>query len=256
MRILITNDDGILAPGLLVLARTCAEFAQVTVVAPDRERSAASHSLSFHDPLRLEKRHIDDSFTAYALSGTPADCVIVGFCEVMQGNRPDITVTGINRGANLGFDISYSGTASAAKESIVEGAPGLAVSLFGRNPEHYETAAQFAVKVIKAIAEGNLAIDKSTFLNMNVPDLPFEAVKGLQLTHQGSTVYSQDVCRRTDPWGREYRWLYGEMPQGSMEEGSDYRAVMENYVSLTPLHFDCTNYRALSQLAENPFFRS
>ena len=253
---MITNDDGIDAPGLRSLV---AEFAsipevKVVVVAPHLQRSAASHSVSFHETLKVLKSWQEDGVEYYALNGTPSDCVLMGIfalCKV----RPDYVLTGINRGANMGYDVSYSATVSAALEAMVHGIPAIAVSLEGRNPVNYSVAARYAHKLFDKIeavglAEGEeqLVMPESTILSINVPDVCEEDIKGVIFTNQGVSIYNQNVDKRVSPWGEEYYWIYGELPHGVEAQGSDFKAVKDKFVSITPIHIDFTNYRALEYL--------
>ena len=215
MHILITNDDGIDAPGIKALA---AEFAtiqdvQITVVAPHLQRSASSHSLTFHDPLRIYRQWEEGNIRWFAASGTPTDCVMLGLYNIC-GEKPDFLLTGINRGANMGYDISYSATVSSALEGIVMKVPSLAVSLVGRNPQRYDMAARWAHRLFDKWQASEISVPHHSILSMNVPDIPEEEIKGLLFTRQGKSIYHQDVKQFTDPWGGEYYWIHGELPQG------------------------------------------
>ncbi|MBQ7502750.1 5'/3'-nucleotidase SurE [bacterium] len=256
MQILITNDDGIDAPGLRALAEEMAreDDIEVTVVAPHLQRSVSGHSLTFHSPLRIIRQWQEGKIRYYALDGTPSDCIMMGVF-VLCPQKPDYVLTGINCGANMGYDVSYSATVSSALEGMVQGVPSIAVSICGRSPRNYQTAAVYAKKVLnrclgKDLPEGELplSVPKDTVLSINVPDLPFEEIKGAAFTHQGRSVYRQGVKSLKDPWGNDYYWIYGAVPEGSAEEGSDYKCVRDGYVSVTPIFMDATNYKALERL--------
>lgn len=252
-QILITNDDGIEAPGLRILAEEMAseEDTAVTVVAPHLQRSVSGHSLTFHNPLRIVRQWQEGKINYYALDGTPSDCIMMGVF-VLCPQRPDYVLTGINCGANMGYDVSYSATVASALEGMVQGSPAIAVSIVGRSPKHYRSAALYAKKILNkclgknlAAGESRLSVPEDTVLSINVPDLPYEEIRGVVFTHQGRSVYRQGVKSLKDPWGGDYYWIYGAIPEGSMEEGSDYRCVKEGFVSVTPIFMDATNYKAL-----------
>ncbi|MGM9998049.1 MAG: 5'/3'-nucleotidase SurE [Candidatus Bruticola sp.] len=262
MHILITNDDGIDAPGIKALI---AEFAsientKITVVAPHLQRSASSHSLTFHDPLRIYRQWEEGNVRQFAASGTPTDCVMLGLYKLC-GEKPDFLLTGINRGANMGYDISYSATVSSALEGIVMGVPSLAVSLVGRRPQRYDMAAKWAHRLFdkwnSAIhadtEEGRSAfyVPSHSILSMNVPDIPEEEIKGLRFTRQGRSIYHQGVDKFIDPWGGEYYWIKGEVPQGELIEGTDFQAVHDGYVSVTPVQMSFTDTDTLTRLQQS-----
>jgi len=238
--ILVTNDDGIHAPGINALATRLEALGRVVVVAPDRERSAAGHSLTLHSPLRAELLVTD----RYAVDGTPTDCVNLGIHGLLP-RRPDLVVSGINHGSNLGDDITYSGTVAAAFEATLMGVPSLAVSL-QITPEidvNFSRAADVAALLAGEVLAHTLPAD--TFLNINVP--PGDPL-GLRLTRQGKRFYSDVVVEKIDPRGRKYYWLGGGDPGFENTEGTDFNAVAEGFVSVTPLHLDLTNYRSFKRL--------
>ncbi len=244
MRILLTNDDGINATGIKVLAEHLAQIGHVSIVAPDRERSAAGHSLTLHHPLRSLKV-ADDT---YAVDGTPTDCVNLGIHKLLSC-MPDIVISGINHGANLGDDITYSGTVSAAMEATLMGIPAFAISL-STNKEigNFAAAAMFAVKLAGIIRERGLPGD--TFLNVNVPDLPQELLKSTVVTSQGKRSYEGMIVDKVDPRGRNYYWI-GSVDMNFHDiEGTDYYAVSRGHISVTPLHLDLTNYRSVQELGK------
>ncbi len=246
MRILLTNDDGVHAPGLLALKRALEAVADVIVVAPDRPRSASGHSITLHKPLRITQVDLIGGGTGWASNGTPSDCVTLGFDVVMEG-RADLVFSGINAGPNLGWDLTYSGTVSAAMEGAILGVPAVAISIAGDQPPfEYDTAAAFAVKLTRAILEHGL--EPWTLLNVNVPAIPKERIAGVAITHQGRTQYVDRIDRRTDPWGRPYYWLCGNLKEDDPDPGSDVHAVLNGYISVTPVHLDLTAHHLIDGL--------
>lgn len=239
--ILVTNDDGIEASGLQALAKALLPLGRVMVVAPDRERSGAGHSLTLHSPLRAQERQPD----WFAVDGTPTDCVNLGINGLLQ-EKPHLVVSGINRGANMGDDVTYSGTVAAAMEATLMGVPACAVSLQNRHARHmfdYRYAATFARRLASYILHHGVPQD--TLLNINVPpDVP----QGVWVTRMGKRVYGGAVVEKHDPWGHKYYWIGGEEPQGHLHPGTDMAAVEQGMISLTPLHLDLTNYDAMEQL--------
>ncbi|NWF99312.1 MAG: 5'/3'-nucleotidase SurE [Nitrospirae bacterium] len=243
--ILVTNDDGVHSPGIISLYNIMKEIGDVYVVAPDRERSAVSHALTMHRPLKAEQ--LEDHI--YSLNGTPTDCVAVGINKILP-DKPAFVVSGINKGANLGDDITYSGTVSAAIESTIMGIPSFAISLAlnkkNVRPFNFDTAAKIAVKIGKYILENSLPYD--TFLNVNVPDIPLNNLKGFKLTRQGKRIYDGSIHETFDPHGEKHYWIGGGMPYWEHGEDTDIQAILDNYVSVTPIHLDLTNYDALKFL--------
>jgi 5'-nucleotidase len=241
--ILVTNDDGVHSPGLIALFRAMKGLSDACIVAPDRERSAASHSLTLHRPLKVEK--LRDG--VYSINGTPTDCVAVGASKILK-EKPSLIVSGINRGGNLGDDITYSGTVSAAMEGTILGIPSFAVSLVteDRGHPHFDTAVSFAVKVAKYILDKSLPYD--TLLNVNVPDIPLENIKGLKFTRQGKRIYNDAIKETFSPWEEKFYWIGGGKSYWEHGEDTDTGAVKEGYVSITPLHMDFTNHEALKLL--------
>jgi len=246
--ILLTNDDGITAPGLCALAEAFQSLGDVVVVAPDRERSAVSHALTLHSPLRAWK-HTEGW---YAVDGTPTDCVNLGLHGLFE-QKPGMVVSGINRGGNMGDDITYSGTVSAAMEATLMGVPALAVSLDGDGGSvaDYRVAADFALRIASRTLETGLPPD--TFLNINVPNVPADHIRGTCLTRQGKRIYSDLVERKLDPRGKSYYWIgCGELGFEPIP-GTDFHAVANHFVSVTPLHLDLTNYGAFSLLKQGGY---
>jgi 5'-nucleotidase len=240
--ILITNDDGIHSAGLQALADRMQSLGRVAVVAPDRERSAIGHALTLHTPLRAEE--ITDG--RWAVSGTPTDAVSLGIQELLQ-EKPDLVISGINKGGNMGDDLTYSGTVAAAMEATLMGVPAMAVSLAGQSFKYqdFSAAASIACHLAKTILEHGLPAD--TFLNINVPDGAFH---GIRLTRQGKRIYEDAVVQNRDPRGRSYYWI-GAGSLGFQDlEGTDFHAVHNGYVSVTPLHLDLTNYAAMERLRQ------
>ncbi len=246
MRILVTNDDGVYAPGILVLKMALAPLGDVFVVAPERPRSAAGHAITLHKPLRLNPVKLADGSAAYGASGTPADCAVLGAQIVMEG-KVDLVVSGINHGPNLGWDVHYSGTVAAAKEAAMTGHPAIAVSVTTYGPEvNYEVAGQFAAKLAAWLAEHPMP--PRTLLNVNVPNLPAREIAGVAVTTQGPRQYVDRYERRTDPAGRDYYWLGGTLADERAPDGSDVKAVADGKISLTPLHLDMTAHGLIRDL--------
>ncbi len=251
MRILLTNDDGIQAEGLLALKRAVESLGEVFVVAPDRPRSASGHSITLHKPLRLHKTKLADGSTAYSSNGTPADCVTLGRGVVME-EKCDLVISGINPDANLGWDTSYSGTVSAAAEAAVLGVRAFAISVASIHEApviaNFETAGEVARNLI--IQFGQHEIPKNVLLNVNVPNVAFNEIKGIQITRQGSRQYTDRLITRTDPWGHPYYWLGGSLLPERALDGTDVYAVQSGYVSITPIHLDLTAYVLLDAMRD------
>jgi 5'-nucleotidase len=237
MRVLVTNDDGVRSPGIRMLAESLAEVAEVWVVAPDRERSAASHSLSLHRPVRITK--VDER--VYATDGTPADCVYLAVNHLLKDHPPDLVASGINHGANLADDITYSGTVAAALEATMLGIPAVAFSLCVRGRGHKELlppAGRFAKSLVAGLAKKTLA--PGILLNVNVP--PDSDGVTYRVTFQGKRSYGAGVIEREDPRGRKYYWIGGDELAHENLPGSDANAVLdEHIISVTPLHLDMTH---------------
>jgi 5'-nucleotidase len=243
MKILVSNDDGYLATGISVLADALAEIADVVVVAPDRNRSAASNSLTLQDPLRIakvgEKR--------YRVNGTPSDCVhlaLTGFLE----EEPDLVVSGINHGANLGDDVIYSGTVAAAMEGRFLGFPTIAVSLVGHRMQHFDTAARVATELVQRL--GRSPLPKEFIFNVNVPDRPYDELTGIRSVRLGFRHKSEPVVKSQDPHGRTIYWVGPAGNSQDSGEGTDFHAVEQGAVAITPLKIDLTRHEALTQVAE------
>lgn len=242
MLILLTNDDGIHSPGLQALADEMKSIGRVAVVAPDRERSAVGHALTLHSPLRAE----EIAEQRWAVSGTPTDAVNLGIHGLLS-ETPDLVVSGINKGSNMGDDLTYSGTVAAAMEATLMGVPAMAVSLAGKSFKYddFQHATVVARELAQTIAEHGLPAD--TFINVNVPA---QKPEGIRITRQGKRVYEDAIVQNCDPRGRAYYWIgAGELGFQNLE-GSDFHAVENNYVSVTPLHLDLTNYAAMDRLRQ------
>jgi len=243
MHILVTNDDGVTTNGLLALAQAMRELGEVSVLAPDRNWSASGHVKTLHRPLRVKKVQLTDNSPALATDGAPSDCVALALLGLLD-EKVDLVVSGINPYANIGHDVTYSGTVTAAMEAAIGGVPGIAVSL--DTPEDhvvkrdYGPAANYARRIAEKVIEHGLP--NNMLLNVNVPYLPEEDIKGIQVTRQGLRVYRDELVRREDPQGKPYYWIGGEAPTGVNEAGTDFGALREEYVSLTPLELDLTAY--------------
>ena len=242
MSILLSNDDGIASDGLSALREAVSGLdGEVWVVAPDRDQSAVSHSLTLHRPLRID----DVGPRAFTVDGTPTDCVNLAINGILR-ERPRLVISGINRGANLGDDITYSGTVSAAMEATLLGVPAIAVSVVGRERFDFGPAAAFARQLAAAVLHDRLPAD--TLLNVNVPGLPAADIKGFALTRQGKRRYGDVIVEKVDPRGRKYYWIGGGELDFVVAEGTDFNAVQQGLISVTPLHLDLTNYASLREL--------
>lgn len=243
MRILISNDDGYLAPGLAALHGAIRMVAETLVIAPDRNRSGASNSLTLTRPLRLF-----DGLNGFKyLDGTPTDCVHVGLTALMDP-EPDMVIAGINDGANLGDDVLYSGTVAAAMEGRYLGFPAIAISLVGANPSHFDCAAQVALQLLESLKIK--ALPEDLVLNVNVPDRPFEEIKGIKSTRLGNRHKSEPVIRTHDPYGREIYWVGPAGQEQDCGPGTDFHAVQQGYVSVTPLQVDLTRHDQLELIRD------
>jgi 5'-nucleotidase len=247
LRILVSNDDGIDAIGIQVLARTLKEIGEVTVVAPQNEQSAAGHSITMQVPLRVNKVFKNGGFFGYAVTGTPADCVKMGIRNIMV-TSPDIVVCGINNGSNAAINIIYSGTVSAAREAAIMDVPSIAISVTNHAAQHFEYAAKLAKMLIPVVLQKESEIPIGTLLNVNVPDVPEEEIKGILLTKQGKTKWDDIYEERTDPYGGKYYWLTGSLIHIDKELDADHAAISNNYVSITPIHFDLTDYQTFDKM--------
>jgi 5'-nucleotidase len=237
VKILVTNDDGIMAPGLLALAAALRDTGEVTVVAPESPQSAVGHGITLHKPLRLRRMDIGVEVPAYSSNGTPADCVILG--TLGELGRPDVVVSGINAGANLGEEVLYSGTVSAALEAALHDIPALAISVCAYEDVHLDAAQRIAPFLVHALAQFPLA--SGTVLNVNVPNVEPDEIRGIALTRLGRRRYQDVVIKRTDPNGRPYYWFKGSPEESDSVAGTDIHAVAQDRISITLVHFDLTS---------------
>jgi 5'-nucleotidase len=247
MRLLCTNDDGILAHGLDCLTQAAERLGDVTVVAPDREQSATSHSLTLHHPIRPIKR----GERRFQIDGTPTDCVMLAVEALMDG-RPDWVLSGVNHGQNMGEDVLYSGTVAAAMEGMSLGIPSIAISFAGGDLRADPALLNEQVDVLHDLLAYIMALTdfpRDTLLNVNLPPLPASEIKGMRLTTLGRRVYSDSLMRMKDPWGREIFWIGGGTITWTGGEHSDHLAVAEGFISVTPLHMDLTNYSLLETVS-------
>jgi len=247
MEILLTNDDGIFAPGIRALTHELCKIGNVTVLAPDREQSATGHAITVHHPLRVQEMEFGDGSCAkaYSVDGTPSDCVKLG-AEVVLKKKPALVVSGINRGPNLGTDVLYSGTVSAALEGVILGIPSIAVSLATVEEADYAFAAKFTrIASINIVTRG---LPPDTLLNINIPSLEEKDIAGVQITRLGIRRYKDVFDRRTDPRGKVYYWLAGEVIDLDEDPDTDTVAIRNNLISVTPIHFDLTKYALIQEL--------
>jgi len=254
MNILVTNDDGVTAPGLLALAQEIRKLGKVTVFAPDRNWSVSGHVKTLDRPLRVREAILADGSTAFTSDGAPSDCVALPLLGFLN-EKIDLVVSGINPNANIGHDITYSGTVTAAMEAVITGVKGIAVSLDSpegfKGPLDYSTAAIVGRRVVEqVIADG---LPEGVLLNLNVPYSKEEELKGYMITRQGLRVYRDRLDARTDPRGRPYYWIGGDVPTGVDEPGTDFGALRAGYVSITPLQLDLTNYKSMDVLKKWKF---
>lgn len=249
MHILVTNDDGVTAPGLLALAQAVKPLGKVTVLAPDRNWSASGHVKTLSRPLRVRKTTLADGTPAFTSDGAPSDCVALAMLGYIE-EKVDLVVSGINPYSNMGHDVTYSGTVTAAMEAVISGVPGIAFSLGGHEGVKewdYTPAGDIAHHVTKTILERGLTPD--LLLNVNIPFLPQDQIKGIRITRQGQRVYRDALDKRLDPRQQPYYWIGGEAPHGIPDEGTDIGAIHEGYVSITPLQLDLTAYETAQKLS-------
>ncbi|MGE5354533.1 MAG: 5'/3'-nucleotidase SurE [Acidobacteriota bacterium] len=247
MRILVSNDDGIDSIGIQVLAKYLSEIAEVTVVAPHKEQSAAGHSITMQVPLRISQYFKNGEFFGYAVDGTPADCVKIGIRNIMK-TPPDLVFSGINHGSNTAINIIYSGTVSAAREAAIMDVPSVAMSLTSTKSQNFDFAGKIAQIMAKLVLSREGDLPKGTLLNVNVPDVPQEEVQGILLTKQGKSKWDDLYEERKDPYGRNYYWLKGDLIEVDQDLDTDQAAVRNKYVSVTPIHFDLTDYTTYEKM--------
>lgn len=239
--ILVTNDDGVYSPGIQMLAKRLREMDRVIIVAPDRERSAAGHSMTLHRPLLIEQ--IKEN--VYSVNGTPTDCVNIAIKGLLD-EKPRLVVSGINKGPNLGDDVTYSGTVAGAIEARLLEVPSFAISLVARDRFRFAEAAEVALRVAEQILDHGLSA--GTLLNVNVPNIPLDDITGTRITRLGKRIYHQMTVERVDPRGKKYYWIGGGDPDWEREEGTDFDAIDRHAVSITPLHLDLTDYASFDGL--------
>jgi 5'-nucleotidase len=240
IRILVTNDDGVLSPGLQALADRLQSLGQVWVVAPDRERTAVAHGVTLHKPLRIH----EVGKRRYTVNGTPVDCVNLALAKIMP-RPPMILVSGINKGVNLGDDVMYSGTVSAAVEGAILGLPSIAISQEGNERFRFQIGAVFAKRVVALVLSQGLPPE--TILNVNIPDCPLHAIKGVKITCLSRRRFENPIIEQVDPRGRKYYWIAGRRISWSRQENADHEALERRMVSITPIHLDTTHYEVLER---------
>ncbi|SES69224.1 5'-nucleotidase /3'-nucleotidase /exopolyphosphatase [Natronincola peptidivorans] len=252
MRILVTNDDGIFAEGIYDLAKALQDIGEVIVAAPNSERSATGHAITIHHPLRVDKvRFFDTTIEAYSISGTPADCVKLAVEALLKDRRPDIVISGINNGPNLGTDVIYSGTVSAAVEAAIMDIDSIAISMGSTNITQYTDAANFVCRIAKEIIHNNDI--KDTIININYPTCPKEEVKGVKVTTLGVRKYENTFIERKDPRGNSYYWTSGNVVDMEQNQDSDILALQNGYISITPIHFDLTHFKTFEKIKKLNF---
>lgn len=249
MTILLTNDDGIDAPGLGALRDAVSKIADVMVVAPETEMSAVGHAITLSDPLQIKKRYKNDEFYGYAVNGTPADCVKIGYWALLRDKpKPDLLISGINQGSNTGINVIYSGTVSAATEGAILGIPSIAMSLTSYTHKDFSVAARFACNLAQTVAEHPLP--GGVFLNVNVPAVPENEIRGVRITRQGHSNWIDDYHMYKAPNKREYYWLVGERRDIPDDDHIDDGAIEQKKISVTPIHYDLTYYPLLEKLKQ------
>jgi 5'-nucleotidase len=245
LNLLITNDDGIHAPGIFAIKKSLEKIADVLVVAPETERSAVGHAITLSDPLRVSEIHKDNSFFGYAVNGTPADCVKLGL-RCLSEKPIDLVVSGINMGPNTATNIIYSGTVSAAAEAVIMGVPGLAVSLTSFDTPEFEYSCSLSQQLVKKIIDNGLP--KGTLLNVNIPPLPPEEIEGIVITRQGKGRYEESFDKRVDPNNRTYYWMTGKRMNLDCDNDVDDVVIRHKKVSITPIRYDLTDMDMLQKL--------
>jgi 5'-nucleotidase len=248
MRILISNDDGIYSKGIRTLAERLASEFEVTVVAPDRPKSAVGHGITLHKPLYIEQHDWGPDIDVYAVNGTPADCVKIGIQLILADKLPDLLISGINEGSNLGTDIIYSGTVSAAVEGIIQGIPSIAVSLCGNVFTDFRYPAEFTASLAHQVLKNGL--DDDTLLNVNIPSYKREEIKGVSITSVGKRRYDSTYEVRLDPRGRSYYWIAGKLLDIPNSEDTDVHAISENRISISPVRFVLTHQNFIDTLKQ------
>jgi len=246
MRILLCNDDGIYSEGIQILKAQLDTIASVMVIAPDRERSTISHAMTLRKPLNVKKVKIKGKMFGFSVNGTPADCIIIGLLEIMKDNKPDIIISGINSGPNLGNDIIYSGTVGAAREGAMRNVPSLAVSIDGGAVYQFDAAARYTKKIISNLARENLP--KNLLLNINFPNIEYEQLEGIEIIRHGKRRYRDEIRNIADPRGRVHYWIGGKIEEKSIEPDTDSGVVNNRKVAVTPILLDFTDYSMLKEM--------
>ncbi|MCK9603420.1 MAG: 5'/3'-nucleotidase SurE [Candidatus Omnitrophica bacterium] len=246
MNILLTNDDGIYSEGIRALYKSLKGIGNVTIVAPDTERSAVGHAITLSDPLRVKSVNREGKFFGYATTGTPADCVKLAIRAILK-KRPDIVISGINLGPNTGYSVLYSGTVSGATEGAILGIPSFAISLATFQNPDYTFAVEFAKKLTRIILN-NKGLPEGTLLNVNIPAVDKKCIKGVKIVRQSKTAIKERFDKREDPRKHVYYWLTGEAVESDNQEDADIEAIRNNYISITPIHCDMTNYEFIKEL--------
>lgn len=245
MKILVTNDDGIYSSGISELVDALKEIAEVIVVAPSEEQSAVGHGITMKYPLRVSKYFKNGNFFGYAVEGTPADCVKMGIRNIM-GESPDLVISGINHGSNTAINIIYSGTVSAAREASIMDVPAIAISITSHDAKDFRYAGKIAKMLALRVKEHELP--NGTLLNVNVPNFPEEEIAGILVTEQSKAKWDDIYEKRTDPFGKDYYWLTGKLVEVENEKQSDQLAIKNKFVSVTPIHFDLTDYETFNKM--------
>ncbi len=245
MKILISNDDGIDSAGIYEIAKAMKEIGDVTVVAPKTEQSAVGHAITMKYPLRVKKHFRNGEFFGYSVDGTPADCIKIGIRNILT-ETPDIVISGINHGSNTAINIIYSGTVSAAREAAIMDVPAIAVSVCDHNAVHFDYACDLVKKLALQVTQKGLP--SGTMLNVNVPHLPYNEIKGAVITKQGKSKWADIYEERIDPYGNNYYWLTGKLIETDETIDTDQFAVKNNYATISPIHFDLTDYAILDEM--------
>ena len=243
--ILVTNDDGIYTDGIYWLWEAVKDFGNALVVAPDTEKSAVGHAITITNPLRTKYVNRRGGFSGYAVNGTPADCVKIAVRSILK-SPPDLVVSGINYGANVGTNVIYSGTVSAATEGTIFGIPSIAVSIDSHHPKDFKSAMDTTQNTLKKVLK--FGLPEGTLLNINVPDIPDEKIKGTRITTQGNSYFKDRFEKREDPRGNIYYWMTGESVDPDSSGNTDNRALKDGYISVTPIHYRLTNESFMSDL--------
>lgn len=252
MNILITNDDGIRANGIIELAKEISKHHNVYVVAPESQRSATGHAITIHNPIMVNDEFIDEKIKAYSISGTPADCVKIGIEGIFKDVNIDLVLSGINNGSNLGTDVIYSGTASAAIEGLIQNKPSIAISYnaFGVDKETYKKASKYVLEIVERIKD-KLHLLNDCILNVNIPN---KDVKGMKITVLGERKYENVMEERYSPHGKRYFWIGGKVKQIDQVENNDIDCVEDGYISITPVNIDMTNREKVNYIRDLNIF--